>query len=71
MSSFEDKYHLTSEQSIFLAKKKWDENVYCGMKMENRSAFRWEMIQEIRGTTMITDNNLRNVSRVIQYLILF
>ena len=37
MSSFEDKYHLTSEQSIFLAKKKWDENVYCGMKIENRN----------------------------------
>ena len=32
-----DKYHLTKEQSIFLAKKKWDENVYCGMKMENRA----------------------------------
>ena len=28
---FEDKYHLTSQQSIFLAKKKWDENIYCGM----------------------------------------
>ena len=34
---FEDKFHLTSEQSLFLAKKKWDENVYCGMKMENRA----------------------------------
>lgn len=34
---FYDKYHLTPEQSIFLAKKKWDENVYCGMKMENRA----------------------------------
>lgn len=32
-----DKYKLTSEQSMFLAKKKWDENVYCGMKMENRA----------------------------------
>lgn len=32
-----DKYHLTAEQSRFLAKKKWDENVYCGMKMENRA----------------------------------
>ena len=32
-----DKYHLTPEQSRFLAKKKWDENVYCGMKMENRA----------------------------------
>lgn len=34
---FTDKYNLTPEQSIFLAKKKWDENVYCGMKMENRA----------------------------------
>jgi Fic family protein len=32
-----DKYHLTPEQSRFLAKKKWDENVYCGMRMENRA----------------------------------
>ena len=32
-----DKYHLTREQSLFLAKKHWDENVYCGMKMENRA----------------------------------
>ena len=35
--NFADKFHLTPEQSIFLAKKKWDENVYCGMKMENRA----------------------------------
>lgn len=34
---YTDKYHLTAEQSLFLAKKKWDENVYCGMKMENRA----------------------------------
>lgn len=34
---FEDKFHLTPEQSRFLAKKKWDENIYCGMKMENRA----------------------------------
>lgn len=37
MSIFQDKFHLTPEQSLFLAKKKWDENVYCGMKMENRA----------------------------------
>lgn len=37
MSEFEDRFHLTPEQSLFLAKKKWDENVYCGMKMENRA----------------------------------
>ncbi len=34
---FQDKYTLTPEQSLFLAKKKWDENVYCGMRMENRA----------------------------------
>lgn len=34
---FSDKFKLTAEQSLFLAKKKWDENVYCGMKMENRA----------------------------------
>ncbi len=37
MPKFEDKFHLTPEQSLFLAKKKRDENVYCGMKMENRA----------------------------------
>lgn len=37
MNMFADKYQLTPEQSLFLAKKKWDENVYCGMKMENRA----------------------------------
>lgn len=37
MNQYTDKYHLTKEQSLFLAKKKWDENVYCGMKMENRA----------------------------------
>ena len=34
---FNDRYQLTPQQSLFLAKKKWDENVYCGMKMENRA----------------------------------
>ena len=28
---------MSPEQSMFLAKKKWDENVYCGMRMENRA----------------------------------
>lgn len=37
MSKFKDRFQLTPEQSLFLAKKKWDENVYCGMKMENRA----------------------------------
>lgn len=37
MNGYPDKYKLTREQSLFLAKKKWDENIYCGMKMENRA----------------------------------
>ena len=37
MSTFEDKFHLSPIQSLFLAKKKWVENVYCGMRMENRA----------------------------------
>lgn len=36
-NNYPNKYHLSPEQSLFLAKKKWDENVYCGMKMENRA----------------------------------
>ena len=34
---YADKYHLTKQQSQFLAKKHGDENVYCGMRMENRA----------------------------------
>ena len=37
MKRYVDKFHMTPEQSLFLAKKKWDENVYCGMRMENRA----------------------------------
>lgn len=36
-TGFADKYSLTKAQSLFLAKKLWDENVYCGMRMENRN----------------------------------
>ena len=37
MRYYADKFHMTPEQSLFLAKKKWDENVYCGMRMESRN----------------------------------
>ena len=30
-------FDLGRKQSIFLAKKLWDENVYCGMRMEGRN----------------------------------
>ena len=34
---FTDRYSLSRAQSVFLAKRLWDENVYCGMRMENRN----------------------------------
>lgn len=34
---YPNKYELDRTQSFFLAKKKWDENVYCGMQMEARA----------------------------------
>jgi len=37
MQLYRDKYSLTRSQNMFLAKKKWDENIYCGMRMENRN----------------------------------
>ncbi len=37
MKNYPDKFQMTPEQSLFLAKKKWDENVYCGMRMESRN----------------------------------
>ena len=36
-SDFPDLFNLDRKQSIFLAKKLWDENVYCGMRMESRN----------------------------------
>ena len=37
MKNYTDKFNMTPEQSLFLAKKNWDDNVYCGMRMENRA----------------------------------
>lgn len=37
MKNYTDKFNMTRDQSVFLAKKKYDENVYCGMRMENRA----------------------------------
>lgn len=34
---YPNKYSLDKKISLFLAKKYWDQNVYCGMKMENRN----------------------------------
>ena len=32
-----NKHEISKQESLFLAKKKWDENIYCGMRMENRA----------------------------------
>lgn len=32
-----DRYHLSRKESIFLAKQRWDESIYSGMRMENRN----------------------------------
>jgi len=34
---FPDLFSLNEKQSLYVAKRFWDENVYCGMKMENRN----------------------------------
>lgn len=39
MSIFQDKFHLTPAQSLFLAKKKWDENVYCRNENGKQSGY--------------------------------
>lgn len=37
MGKFTDKYHLNKSQNLFLAEKGQIKNIYCGMKMENRT----------------------------------
>ncbi|MDR1189518.1 MAG: helix-turn-helix domain-containing protein [Bifidobacteriaceae bacterium] len=31
-----DRFHLTREENVFLARKRWPESIYSGMRMENR-----------------------------------
>ncbi len=35
--AFPDLFSLNQRQSVYVAKRLWDENVYCGMRMENRN----------------------------------
>ncbi len=50
--AFPNKYHLSPEQNLFLAKKKWDENVYCGMRMENRAVTFAQVITILNGVNV-------------------
>lgn len=61
---FIDKYHLTLEQSRFLAKKKWDENIYCGMKMENR-AVTFPQTQTILNGVNVPDVQLDDIQAIL------
>ena len=64
MMQFEDKYHLTPEQSLFLAKKKWDENIYCGMKMEDR-AVTFPQTQTILNGVNVPDVQLDDIQAIL------
>ncbi len=64
MPEFKDKFHLTPEQSIFLAKKKWDENIYCGMKMENR-AVTFPQTQTILNGVNVPDVQLDDIQAIL------
>lgn len=64
MSKFEDRFHLTPEQSLFLAKKKWDENIYCGMKMENR-AVTFPQMQTILNGVNVPNVQLDDIQAIL------
>ena len=64
MSIFQDKFHLTPAQSLFLAKKKWDENVYCGMKMANR-AVTFPQTQTILNGVNVPDVQLDDIQAIL------
>ena len=61
---FTDKYHLTSDQSKFLVKKKWDENIYCGMKMEAR-AVTFPQTQTILNGVNVPDVQLDDIQAIL------
>jgi len=62
--AFFDKYHMTPEQSLFLAKKKWDENVYCGMRMENR-AVTFPQTKTILNGVNVPDVHLDDIQAIL------
>lgn len=64
MNDYTNKYNLSSEKSIFLAKKKWDENVYCGMKMENR-AITFPQTKTILDGVNVPDVQLDDIQAVL------
>ena len=62
--TYQDKYKLTPQQSAFLAKKKWDENVYCGMRMENR-AVTFPQTQTILNGVNVPNVQLNDIQAIL------
>ena len=62
--TYQDKYKLTPQQSAFLAKKKWDENVYCGMRMENR-AVTFPQTQTILNGVNVPNEQLDEIQAIL------
>ena len=61
---FKDKYNLTHQQSIFLAKKKCTENIYCGMKMENR-AVTFPQTKTILNGVNVSNVNIDDIQAIL------
>ncbi len=61
---YPDRFSLTPEQSRFLAKKKWDENVYCGMRMENR-AITFPQTKTILSGVNVPDVQLDDIQAIL------
>lgn len=62
--NYQNKFELTPAQSLFLAKKKWDENVYCGMKMENR-AVTFPQTQTILNGVNVSNVQLDDIQAIL------
>ena len=64
MIKFKNKFHLSPEQSLFLGKKKWDENVYCGMKMENRKVT-FPQVQTVLNGINVPNVQLEDIQAIL------
>ncbi len=64
MNRYPDKYRLTQDQSLFLAKKKWDENTYCGMRMKNR-VVTFPQTQTILSGVNVPDVQLDDIQAIL------
>ena len=61
---YSDKYRLSPTESAFLAKKKLDDVVYCGMRMENR-AVTFPQTQTILHGVNVPNVNLDDIQAIL------